>query len=561
MVALLLVAAACIALPAARAEELSPSHRAALAAIQRWPAGTPTSASQGAPDLLLAGLDAVWRNTVDRRLIISIESSVDLRLGNGGSLTASSATESNALPPGSELLRLYGVTQDRRYFSVATQLYQQLTASARQPVGQLPFLAEYAAAFHHPEEFARITAQFMQAGGQGDTRALAWSLWALADALPFYAENDPGRAQLVALLAREARSAASKQDSATGLWLDHSRQSAAQTRAPDLAASGLIVYALARSVRLGYLPQSDLAPAERSYKPLLNRSTLLPDSQQTGAFLLAASEMENARKARLGRGQNVVVDAWFNSQMHADATGRKIYFHYKWDDQSNNGFSLLGRIFRNFGAETGTLYVAPTVANLRSAQVYMIVSPDIPSKNPHPHYVQEEDAEQIAAWVHSGGVLVLLANDPANTDLYGLNRIADHFGMHFNSVLLKHVVGDQYEMGKIAVAGGDAIFHDPHTLFMKDVCSIAVAAPARAALSEDGNIWMATARYGKGTVYANVDPWLYNEYTDGRKLPAEFDNYAGGVELVRWLLDQIPHAPSPVAADTAQSSHHAAARR
>ncbi len=25
---------------------------------------------------------------------------------------------------------------------------------------------------------------------------------------------------------------------------------------------------------------------------------------------------------------------------------------------------------------------------------------------------------------------------------------------------------------------------------------------------------MATAKYGKGTVYAMVDPWLYNEYTD-----------------------------------------------
>jgi unsaturated rhamnogalacturonyl hydrolase len=41
-------------------------------------------------------------------------------------------------------------------------------------------------------------------------------------------------------------------------------------------------------------------------------------------------------------------------------------------------------------------------------------------------------------------------------------------------------------------------------------------------------------------VFATVDPWLYNEYTDGRKLPAEYDNYAGGQELVRWLLGQVP---------------------
>ena len=51
---------------------------------------------------------------------------------------------------------------------------------------------------------------------------------------------------------------------------------------------------------------------------------------------------------------------------------------------------------------------------------------------------------------------------------------------------------------------------------------------------------MATAKYGKGTVYAMVDPWLYNEYTDGRKLPATFDNFTAGNELVRWVLEQVP---------------------
>ena len=46
---------------------------------------------------------------------------------------------------------------------------------------------------------------------------------------------------------------------------------------------------------------------------------------------------------------------------------------------------------------------------------------------------------------------------------------------------------------------------------------------------------MAVLKYGKETVFATVDPWLYNEYTDGRKLPAAYDNYAGSRELVRWI--------------------------
>jgi hypothetical protein len=46
-----------------------------------------------------------------------------------------------------------------------------------------------------------------------------------------------------------------------------------------------------------------------------------------------------------------------------------------------------------------------------------------------------------------------------------------------------------------------------------------------------------------------VDPWLYNEYTDGhnRNLPSEYDNFTGGKELVRWLIEQLPVVqPSPM---------------
>jgi len=39
-------------------------------------------------------------------------------------------------------------------------------------------------------------------------------------------------------------------------------------------------------------------------------------------------------------------------------------------------------------------------------------------------------------------------------------------------------------------------------------------------------------------VYANVDPWVYNEYTDGRKTPLGEQNFMGGQELVKWLVTQ-----------------------
>jgi unsaturated rhamnogalacturonyl hydrolase len=67
-----------------------------------------------------------------------------------------------------------------------------------------------------------------------------------------------------------------------------------------------------------------------------------------------------------------------------------------------------------------------------------------------------------------------------------------------------------------------------------------VSESAKPLLAEGSDIFMAETKYGKGTVYAVVDPWLYSEYTDGRKLPAMYDNYSAGKELVRWILGQVP---------------------
>jgi unsaturated rhamnogalacturonyl hydrolase len=419
-------------------------------------------------------------------------------------------------------------------------------------------------------------------------RAIGWAMMALVDTISYYPENDPGRRQLIAELKRDAAAVARYQDSKTGLWYQVMDRAGAKGNYLESSASCMFVYALAKGVRRGYLPRSYLANAARGYSGIqshfiqsgadgdvsltgtaqaaglggdpyrdgsyayyISEKTTTDDPKGVGAFLLAATEMENAQNAELGRGKMVVVDAWFNSQKRADAFGQQDYFHYKWNDESNDGYSLLGHIFRNFGADTETLYAAPTAIGLGQAQVYIIASPDTLAKNPNRHIIQPQDATQIAEWVKRGGVLLILANDPANTDLAGFNMIAEQFGIHFNSVLRKHVVGDVYEMGKMVVPGGGAIFHDPHTLFMKDVCNISVKGPALPAFQDNQGILMATAKYGKGTVFATVDPWLYNEYTDGRKLPAGYDNFAAGKELVRWILEQVPRQPERSVSKTA----------
>ena len=619
---------------AARTEVRPWPERAANAAIERWPDGRLVPAGQRWAwnyelGTLLEGMDAVWLNTSDPRYYKYIKSSVDQFVTPDGAIPTWKPEENQLdnILLGRQLLLLYGVTQDARYAKAATLLYQQLIHQPRTASGGFwhkqkypnqmwldglymaePFYAEYAATFHHPEAFSDITHQFAllnehardpktgllyhgwdeskqerwadkQTGlsSQFWARGIGWDMMALVDTLAYFPEDNPGRKQLIAEFEQDAAAVARYQDSATGLWYQVLDKSGAKGNYLESSASCMFVYALARGVRQGYLPQHYLTNAERGYKGILNRfvetgtgdevsltgtvkgvglggdpyrdgsysyyvgeKTATNDPKGVGVFLLASAEIENAANARLGLGKTVLLDAWFNSQKRQDAFGQQVAFHYKWNDLSNSGYSFFGHIFNNFGAETKTLYAAPTLATLRQAQVYIIVSPDIPAKNPNPHYMQPEDAAQIAEWIKAGGVLVIMENDPGNADLEHINLMAEQFGIHFNNVLRNKVDGNKFEMGKIAIDGAGSIFREPHTIFMKEICTISVKSPATALLRDSGDILMATAHYGKGTVFATVDPWLYNEYTDGRKLPAEYDNCAAGKELVRWILAQIP---------------------
>ena len=75
-------------------------------------------------------------------------------------------------------------------------------------------------------------------------------------------------------------------------------------------------------------------------------------------------------------------------------------------------------------------------------------------------------------------------------------------------------------------------------MYLKEISTIQLKAPASALISQDGDVIFATAKYGKGTVFSVGDPWIYNEYLDGRKIPAEYENFTAANELVQWLLKQ-----------------------
>ena len=505
----------------ASAQEMPLSQRMAQSTIKRWPEGRfATDASlhwNYELGTLLEGMDAVWYGSAKGEYYRYVKQSVDPYVSSDGSLTTYDAGEQSLdnILLGRQLLLLYGVTQDKRYYKAATLLRQQLAQQPKNGAGGFwhkkiypnqmwldglymaePFYAEYAAKFQEPQDFAEITRQFVlidqhardaktgllyhgwdeskqqdwanKATGDSPNfwaRGMGWYLMALVDTLPWYPENDPGRAELLAILRRTAAAAVRVQDPNSGLWYQVLDKPGAKGNYFESSAACMFTYALAKSVRLGYLPrayeqnamrgwrgiqkqflQTDsdgvmltgtvkvagLGGAEHrdgSYAYYMSTPVVSNDPKGVGAFLLAASEMEIGDRATSGLGQTALVDAWYNSQTRQNAAGQTELFHYKWGDFADSGFSLYGHIWKSYGVATRTLAIAPTAEKLKGAQYYLIVSPDNPSKNPSPHYMTEQDAGQIAAWVQAGGVLVLMENDPANADIEHLDLLADKFGL------------------------------------------------------------------------------------------------------------------------------------
>jgi hypothetical protein len=239
--------------------------------------------------------------------------------------------------------------------------------------------------------------------------------------------------------------------------------------------------------------------------------------------------------------KQVLLDSYFNDEHTKDITGKTISYHYKWEETDNNGFSRFKDAFKKAGASgIATLYGIPFAKILASADIYIIVDPDTKKESPMPKYIQPENVTAIADWVRHGGVLLLMANDSANVELKHFNTLAERFGIHFNDDLVNHVIDDKhFEDGAIPVDSYNQVFTNARKLFMKDICSLKLSYPSIPILQKGDNTIIALTRYGRGTVIAVGDPWLYNEYTNGR-LPKGFDNDKAADDLALWLIQQIP---------------------
>ncbi len=406
-------------------------------------------------------------------------------------------------------------------------------------------------------------------------RAMGWYAMALVDVLDYFPENHPRRAELINILNREMTALERVQDKKSGVWwliLDKPNEKGNYLEA---SASAMFVYAMAKGVRKGYLPASFLKSANKAYagiqKEFLTNSVgdkltlektiggaglggnpyraadynyyigekiVANDPKGIGAFLLAASEIEIAPNSSIGKNKTVLLDDFFNHETKKDANGQTLVWHYKWDELDNGGFSLWGKIFEGYGAKTATLSGAPNQANLKTADVYIIVDPDDAKENPQPNFIEAEHAKAISDWIKQGGVLVLMSNDFGNSEFDHINNLARTFGIEFNKDSKNRVQNNQFEQGVITTEVSNPIFKTARKLYLKEISTLKLASPAKSIQDWNGDKVMAVSKFGKGTVFAVGDPWLYNEYTDGRKLPADFQNFQAAQDLSAWLLAQ-----------------------
>ena len=98
------------------------------------------------------------------------------------------------------------------------------------------------------------------------------------------------------------------------------------------------------------------------------------------------------------------------------------------------------------------------------------------------------------------------------------------------------VKGDNYEMGNVFAVKGNGVFSESIKMHLKEVSALEVKAPATVVATNGDVPVMAKVNYGKGKVMIVGDPWLYNEYLDGRKLPKQYQNFQAAQQLVNWLM-------------------------
>jgi unsaturated rhamnogalacturonyl hydrolase len=169
-------------------------------------------------------------------------------------------------------------------------------------------------------------------------RAMGWYMMALVDVLDWMPKDHPQRPALITALKRNATAVVAYQDKNTGLWWQVMDKGDRPGNFKEGSASSMFVYALAKGVRMGYLPHDYAANARRGWDGIqkafvsigpdglmvlngtvkvgglggtpyrsgtfdyyIGEKLITNDAKGIGAFLMAGSEMAQASARTQGQ--------------------------------------------------------------------------------------------------------------------------------------------------------------------------------------------------------------------------------------------------------------------
>ena len=400
------------------------------------------------------------------------------------------------------------------------------------------------------------------------SRAIGWYMIGIVDVLEVFPKDHPKRAELIDIYVKLSDAVIKFQDDKSGTWWQVTDKGGKKGNYLESSGTAMFVASLLKGVRLGLLPaRMGLASVkgyngmlkefvtqdtdgtyhfikavagaglggspyrDGTYEYYIQEVTRNDDLKAIGPLMQACIEYEYIHEAKPGTGKTVLLDRHFNKEYREGQP-----FHYTWDDPYDSGFSWFGNIFNRLGARTVHLDGAPTKEKLADAKVYIIVDPDHIKDNPKPNYIGSQDIAVISEWVNNGGSLLLMTNDTTNSDAIHVNELAKVFGISFTMKNINFVQNDNFPDGAVFTSKENGIFKDNQKLYIKELVTLKTSKKVKKVAVKGKDVIMASADYGKGRVFVIGDPWIYNEYLNGRKLPSDYENFDAATSLAKWLL-------------------------
>jgi len=276
--------------------------------------------------LTLDGIAKVWQQTGDSKYLDFIIETMDHFIQEDGTITGYRLKEYNIdhLNNGKILLTLYKATGNEKYKLALQSLRKQIETHPRTSEGVFwhkqiyphqiwldglymgaTFYAAYIKKFGNPAEFDDVANQFIiteknlkdektgllyhawdevkeQFWADKKTglsphfwvRAMGWYVMALADTLEVFPEDNKNREKLVVIFNDCIHALLQVQDQKSHVWYQVLDEGEGKGNYLESSGSSMIVYALLKGVRKGYLPASLKENAKQAYQGLVDEFIL-----------------------------------------------------------------------------------------------------------------------------------------------------------------------------------------------------------------------------------------------------------------------------------------------